>query len=146
MRLPFMLLLLLLIPACPAEVYKWIDADGRVQFGDRPPPGVEAATVEIKVNTYQSPSLQVLEAALQADRKVVMYSASWCPVCKQAKRYFRDQRIDYTEYDIETSARGKRDFETLGGGGVPIILVGRQRLNGFSEASFESVYAAFPTP
>lgn len=44
------------------------------------------------------------------------------------------------EYDVEKSSKGKRDFKRLGGTGVPIILVGQKRLNGFSWETFEKLY------
>jgi glutaredoxin len=66
-----------------------------------------------------------------------MLSASWCGTCKKAKQYFRRNGIPFREYDIENSSRGKRLYEQLGATGVPVILVGKQRMNGFSEAGFE---------
>ncbi len=69
-----------------------------------------------------------------------MYSASWCSACKRAKAYFEEQGIPYTEYDVEKSSKGKRDFKKLGGKGVPVILVGSKRINGFSRQAFERAY------
>ncbi len=123
-----------------AEIHRWTDSEGNVHFGDRPPVAVEAEVVRLRVNTYSSPGIEALAEVFQADDSVVMYSASWCGVCKKARRYFQDRRIGFTEYDVETSSRGKRDFKKLGARGVPVILVGRQRLNGFSPATFENIY------
>lgn len=36
-----------------AVVYKWVDAQGKIQYGDRPPDGVHAEIVEF-LNTHQS--------------------------------------------------------------------------------------------
>jgi len=36
------------LQAAPAAVYRWVDADGRTQFGDRPPPDRSAEEVLIK--------------------------------------------------------------------------------------------------
>ena len=69
-----------------------------------------------------------------------MYGASWCGYCKKAKKYFNKNNIRFVEYDIERSTKGKRDYKALNGTGVPIILVGDQRMNGFSEAGFERMY------
>jgi len=48
--------------------------------------------------------------------------------------------IRFTEYDIEKSSKGKRLYKNLGARGVPVILVGKKRMNGFSEAGFEKIY------
>ncbi|PUD99939.1 MAG: hypothetical protein C3L25_04075 [Candidatus Sedimenticola endophacoides] len=72
--------------------------------------------------------------------RVVLYGAAWCGVCERAKRYFRARRIPFTEYDVEKSAKGRRDYRRLGGRGVPIILVGKRRMDGFSEEHFATLY------
>ena len=66
--------------------------------------------------------------------KVVLYSTTWCGYCKKARDYFLDQGIAFSEYDVEKSTRGRRDYARLGGKSVPIILVGKTRINGFSVA------------
>lgn len=123
-----------------AQVYKWIDENGSVHFGDLPPDDAEAEQITTQINTYESPEIADLDRDFGQFQKVVMYSATWCSVCKKAKTYFAEERIAFVEYDIEKSTKGKRDFERLGGKGVPVILVGDKRLNGFSKETFEKVY------
>lgn len=74
-------------------------------------------------------------------RKVVMYATDWCPYCARARAHFRKHGIDYVEFDIEKSASARAQHQRLGGRGVPLILVGERRMNGFSEARFDAVYA-----
>jgi len=73
-------------------------------------------------------------------RDVVIYTAAWCPYCRQAKRYFEKEDIAYTEYDVERSERGIQDYERLGGGTLPIIFVGHKYMTGFSETGFRAFY------
>ena len=73
-------------------------------------------------------------------KRVVMYSASWCGVCKRARKWLTANAIPFKEFDIDQSTQGARDFRQLRGKGVPIILVGKKRLNGFSPAAFEAAY------
>jgi glutaredoxin len=58
--------------------------------------------------------------------------------------YFRRHGIDYVEHDIERSPEGRAEYQRLGGGGVPLILIGEQRMSGFSEARFDSLYGSTP--
>lgn len=58
-----------------------------------------------------------------------MYTTSWCPYCRQAREYFRDNGIPFVEYDIEKDAAARRRYDALGGRGVPVILVGDCRMN-----------------
>lgn len=136
-------MLLAMLPAGGAHaggIHRWTDSAGNVHFGDRPPVAADSEIVKLRINTYTSPSIEALEGIFQTDKRVVMYSASWCGVCKKARRYFEAGHIPFTEYDIETSAQGRRDYRRLGARGVPVILVGSQRLNGFAPASFERLY------
>jgi glutaredoxin len=65
--------------------------------------------------------------------RVVMYSTKSCPYCSQAKAYFARKGIPYEDRDIEDSASAREEYKRLGGNGVPLIMVGAERLEGFSE-------------
>lgn len=140
------ILLLLGSASLAAGVYKWVDEQGKVHFTDTPPAGQNVEQVEIReVNSFTSTS-EVLEVSASfaqgAPQQVVMYSASWCHVCKRAAEYFRVNDIDYREYDVENDRKGRRDYKRLQGDGVPIILVGKRRMNGFSPSGFEALRRA----
>jgi len=76
--------------------------------------------------------------------QVRIYTTEWCSYCKQAKRYFKSKGIRYAEYNIEESSQARQDYQSLGGGGVPLILIGHRQgnkiLSGFSIAGFEAQY------
>ncbi len=42
-----------------------------------------------------------------------MYSTSWCGYCKKTHDYFNSNNIAFEEYDVETTTKGKRDYEKL---------------------------------
>jgi glutaredoxin len=65
-------------------------------------------------------------------KQVVIYTTSHCPYCKQAKQYFAQKGIPYREVDVETSLTGKEAFRKLGGNGVPLIMVGDKKVDGFN--------------
>lgn len=80
-------------------------------------------------------------AQAESTPEVVMYATSWCPYCAQARAYFARAGIAYVEHDVEKSASANAEFRRLGGRGVPLIVVGREKLNGFSEQGFEHLLA-----
>jgi glutaredoxin len=123
-----------------AEIFTWKDAQGRTHFGDKPPAHLEAKHLELKINTISRPEVTSLDSGFGSQKKVVIYSTEWCGACRKAKSYFKQKSIPYKEYDVEKSAKGRRDYKRLKGKGVPIILVGKQRMNGFSTSRFESIY------
>ena len=127
--------------ASAADIYQWRDQDGRMHFGDRPPSDTQSTVLKVKTNVYTSPNIEALSKTLgRAEQQVVMYSSSWCGYCRKARDYFNSHNVAFSEYDIETSEKGQQDYEQLGARGVPVILVGEQRLNGFTPAAFESIY------
>ncbi|MBI2289335.1 MAG: hypothetical protein HYU73_03160 [Betaproteobacteria bacterium] len=48
-------------------------------------------------------------------------------------------KFSYVEYDIEASAQSLANFRALNGRGVPLIVVGDKRMQGFSPKSFEDL-------
>ena len=123
-----------------SEIFKWTDENGNIHFGDKPPTEYSTEKVEVKINSYSSPIITD-GPDWKLDRKTVtMYSTTWCGVCKRAKKYFKANKIPYKEYDVEKSTKGQRDYKKLEGRGVPIILIGDKRMNGFSVARFQALH------
>ncbi len=128
--------LLLCSIAQAGDVHKWIGPDGRVSFGDKPPPGFESEQLHIR--TFNgTPDVKAADTSVGAN--VVMFSTTWCGVCKRAKEYFNAKGIAFTEYDVEKSDTGRTEYKRLNGRGVPIILVGDRRMDGFSAQQFEQM-------
>lgn len=138
----YLVVILLIIPFCVfAEIYKWTDEKGNVHFGDRPKGDYTAEEISVEVNSYEhvtSDNVQPSQAS--KSKQVTMYATSWCGYCSKARNYFREKGIAYTEYDIEKNESAKRKYDLLGGKGVPVILVGDKRMNGFSIGGFEGIY------
>jgi len=127
----------LLAPAAlAAGVYKWTDADGRAHFGDRPPEDI--AVQEVKIRTFNGPAEVSSDGGAVVDRSVTLFSAAWCGVCRRAKGHLKARGVSFTEHDVD-SGIGKSEFKRLNGKGVPIILVGQQRMNGFSAAGLDKL-------
>jgi glutaredoxin len=139
------LLMLLSVAACTlpaaAGVYKWTDAQGRVHYSDSPPPDQKAAQVKIKVNSISGPAVvSAFKAGSPAAKeRVRIYTTSWCGYCKKAKAQLAARRVPFDEIDVETSDSGQREFASLGGRGVPVILVGGQRMDGFDAGRLDAM-------
>lgn len=120
------------------EIYKWIDEKGKVHFSDKKPRDLESEEIKLRINTYESVSYDT--SIFNTGKKVVMYSTDWCAYCKKAKKYFVSKGIPFTEYDIEKNSEARKQYKQMGATGVPVILVGNKRMNGFSEEGFEKIY------
>ena len=126
--------LLACIPASAQQIHRWVDADGRVQYSDKPPPGVKSTPVQARISSYSGTPVVSGTASAGATRpEIRMYSTDWCGYCRKAREFFARERIRYTELDVEKSAAARDEYQRMGARGVPVILVGTQRMNGYSE-------------
>ena len=121
-----------------AQVYKWTDENGRIHYGDKPNERAELKDLRDTISSYKAVSYD-LSAFAHSD-KVVIYTKPTCGYCKKAMAYFKKKRIKYKEYDITKSNYAKRQYARLNATGVPVIFVGKQRMNGFSQKGFEEIY------
>ena len=136
MTFPRLLLLVLLIaPALSvADVYKWTDAQGRIHYSDSAPPEAKTQQVKVTISSISGPAVvSTLGNATPTKTKqgVRIFTAAWCAYCKKAKAFLTAKHVPYDEVDVETSDRGRTEFAQLGGRGIPVILVGSQRMDGF---------------
>lgn len=129
-----------------SEIYKWVDENGNTHFSDSKPEDQTSEKLNIKVKTYTGVTFSKSTIDVEPkktssnSRKVIMYSTSWCGYCKKAKKYFKKKNIQFTEYDIEKNARARREYKKTGATGVPVIIVGKKQMNGFSVKGFEKIY------
>lgn len=140
---------LLVASAASAQVFKWTDPSGKTHYGDRPPEDAKKQELAIRIPSYDGPVEVTDWAAIirskapanapRAASSVTMYMTEWCPHCKNARKYFNAKGIAYTEINVETSEAGRKEYQALGGKGVPVILVGGKMMRGFSAAGFEAL-------
>jgi len=140
-----------------AEMYQWVADDGSVTFKDTPPtaakkrkkvkvyndsdfdpaPPVQAASVGRKSN---SPARTAAPATAKNERfsgTVEIYVTDWCGYCKQALSYMSSKGIPFVAYNIEKDSSAKQRHKELGGRGVPLIIIGNNKISGFSAENLE---------
>ena len=83
-----------------------------------------------KVERLFNPS-QVASEQVRASARVVLYATEWCGYCKQIRRFLDQKGIAYKAFDIEKDAVARKDYEALGGGGIPIIDVNGTLIRGY---------------
>jgi glutaredoxin len=147
-----LLLLIVACLACPqaqAQLYKWTDEQGRIHYSDQAPDQDKAKAAVIKIESYTGPAvvstLEKSAPAAQANQptaakgRIKLLTTSWCGYCRQARAYLNSRGIPFEDLDVEKSAQGKQEYRELNGRGVPIILVGNQRMNGYSQAQLDTM-------
>ena len=150
--------LLLTVSLAGAEMYQWVDENGVVTFKDSPPP---ASRKRKKVKVYKdgdfapappqqpapatrsekSPAIPSSQPPAPKKERftgtVEMYVTDWCGYCKQAQNYMKSKGITFVAYDIEKDSAARQRHKDLGGRGVPLIIIGSNKMSGFSPEALE---------
>lgn len=142
---PSLILLATLTFALPvqAEIYKWVDANGKSHFSESKP--VNPASIENR-NELEVKSPQPAPADNKdqpTTPQVDLYVTSWCPYCKKAMAFLRKNAIAFNAYDIEQDLDAAAHKKTLDPGysGVPLAVINGIAIRGFSEDSYQDALA-----
>lgn len=85
---------------------------------------------------WRSGQQAVIASDISPEHELVFFSAPWCGYCDRARAWFDEERVDYLEIDIESSTDANRLWRDAGGRGVPHVLVGEQRIPGYSPDAY----------
>jgi glutaredoxin len=66
-----------------------------------------------------------------AQAKVSMYVMPDCGYCEKARVYLREQGVVFEELDVAASTEHNASWRKLGGQGTPLIVIGKQHVQGF---------------
>jgi glutaredoxin len=72
--------------------------------------------------------------------KVEIFTASFCPHCRDAKAYFKACGIPFVEYNLERSQDAEKRFRSYGGKAIPLIIVNGSLLRRWDMEAFEKLY------
>ncbi len=63
------------------------------------------------------------------NKKVVLYSTTWCGYCAKTREYFANNNIPYQDINVETPA-GDTAYTQLGlsGHGVPVVVINNDKI------------------
>ena len=121
------------------QVYRWVDAAGRVQYSDQAPP---AGTKNVQEKNVGGSSIQNNDLPLpaqDAQKKfpVTVYISECGESCDAAKAYLNKRGIPHTIVDPTRSLELNKKFkEETGSNMVPVMRVGDKRLSGWSESAW----------
>ena len=67
-------------------------------------------------------------------KKVVIYTSKSCAFCHEAKEYFKENNIDFTEFDTSENVDARKELIRKGYRSVPIIIIDDQAIVGFNKS------------
>lgn len=144
--------IVLLLAALPAgaAMYKWVDAQGRVQYTDTPPPA-DAKKVEeprLTRSTIQSDGAPFAVQDAAKRNPVTLWTNDCGPLCTQAREYLARRGVPHS---VRNPARTteQNDWKRASGGdnSVPVLVIGALKtVKGFDESEWDSALTAAGYP
>jgi Domain of unknown function (DUF4124) len=141
--------LLLLAAVCTAQaqtVYRWVDKDGKVHYGDAPPSDNKSVQQKnIKAGTgIANPENLPLAVRQAMERNPVSAFLTDCgELCNGARAFLAKRGIPYTVRDPKNNPADQEALtKLLGSLEVPALQVGATTVKGFTEESWNSALDA----
>jgi glutaredoxin len=135
--------LAVLIPLCACAAYaqyKWVDADGKVGYGDKPPPGAQFVdTLDSVVKGTKRDPLAQLPYQLQRTMKdfpVTLYTMTDCQACDVGRAFLKKRAIPFAERTVRDSEDVQALKKLTGTDQMPAFQVGSRVLTGFNSATW----------
>ena len=135
--------------AAQTNVYRWTDKDGKVHFGDTPPPD-DAKNVTQKRMGDSGMDAGALPYETQVAMKrnpVTVYVAANCAPCDSARQLLSHRGIPYTERNAQGNREEAEAVKKLTGATeVPVLLVGDRSVKGWDESAWSAALDAAGYP
>jgi glutaredoxin len=129
-----------------AQIYRWVDEKGNVEYRDTPPPSsakkVEQRTVGGSAVEASSLPFSVQQAV--KNFPVTLWNSTCGAPCDLARAHLARRGVPHTEKDPQNNVEA---FEKLTGGiDVPVLYVGSNRIKGYFESEWDSAldFAGYP--
>ena len=65
--------------------------------------------------------------------KVEIYTSDTCGFCHEAKDFFKENNIEFTEHNISTDLEAKKELIKKGYRSVPVININGEEMMGFDK-------------
>lgn len=135
---------LALLAALPAVAqYKVVGPDGKVTYTDRPPTEQPGTVTSLRGNpagpvANATPLPAELRSVVQRF-PVVLYTATSCSPCDDARQMLKQRGIPLTERQVQSSDDLPALERATGTRSVPTLMVGGQTAAGYSESQWTNL-------
>ena len=146
-----LLLLSLSLVATPAvaELYKWVGADGKINYSDSPPPANAKKVEKKRLNDRVSEGDGLGFASQNAMKKypVSLFVTDCGEPCDKARALLAKRGVPHSSKNPEKNlAEGKELSKLVGALEVPTLQVGKNGIKGFSESAWHAALDAAGYP
>jgi glutaredoxin len=137
--------LLLLVAAsanAQTQVYRYTDADGRIVYSDRPPPG---SAKDVQPKRLGANYIQTTEMPLEAQQAmerfpVTLYTYDCGDVCQNAEALLNRRGVPFSTVNVTEGDNAAKLQALTGEQRVPVLQVGDKNVvKGFLESRWQAV-------
>lgn len=123
------------------QVYRYIDAEGRVVYSDKPPPpnARDAQSKRVGQNMIETSDLSFTAALAQQRFPVTLYTFGCGTVCDTASGLLNKRGVPFTTVDVGQSDGADKLKRLTGGLDAPALQVGDQFATGFNESRWQNL-------
>jgi glutaredoxin len=125
-------------PLSAAQLYRWVDEKGNVEWRDTPPPA-NAKKVEQRTvtgNTIDTSSVPFSVQQAMKTHPVTLWTYDCGEPCTDARKHLARRGIPYTERNSQKELESLR--KATGGTQVPVLIVGATQIKGYLESSWDA--------
>jgi glutaredoxin len=121
-----------------AQLYRWVDEKGQVEWRDTPPPPTAKKVEQRKVGGGTASAAEMPYSVQQAVKAhpVTLWTTDCGDTCTKARAHLARRGVPHDEKDPRT------DFENFkkltGSSEVPVLFVGKNQLKGYLESDWDS--------
>lgn len=142
------LFLMAALSANAAQLYRWVDSKGNVEWRDTPPPSTAAAKqIEQRkmgdnvIGTDEVPYSVQLAAK---NHPVTLWINDCGPACNNARAHLNRRGVPYTERNPQSDFDAFRKVSP--DANLPLLQVGTTRVTGYLESEWDNTldYAGYP--
>ncbi len=128
------LVALLLAAAASAQLYRWVDKDGKVHYTDTPPPSSAGKSAQLRAggNVVDTSALPYATQQAAKNYPVTIYTAENCKEpCADGRKLLQSRGVPFREVAI-TDEKSREELKKVSGGEeVPIMTAGKLVTKGF---------------
>lgn len=128
------------LPAAAAQLYRWVDDKGNVEWRDTPPPPTAKNVESRTIKTGPVPTSALPYSVQQAVKNfpVTLWVTDCGDPCSKARAHLARRGVPYSEKNAQVDLA---EFKKASGGGmeVPLLIVGTgASLKGYLESDWDA--------
>ncbi len=143
-------LLAVMIGTANAQLYKWVDKDGKVTYSDVPPPKDAKEAKQKNYTDNITPGEAELPFSVKDAMKrnpVTLYANACGEACDKARAMLTARGIPFADRNPESDQAARDTLkEATGGLPVPTLTIGTRVIKGFADSEWQDALSSSGYP